>query len=463
MASETMAREPAKSTAPFKDEGLASRSRDLNPPRRRGTLRKDLPDSEPPEQLVAASMRAANRSAAAESPVLAGTLPTRPGRMSETAPPTEPPAVLAGSLPAKPVQPALAAAEAILKAHETAAMEAAMARAAAARASGSSATTQEPATASSNNPIGGSGGARPQSEPGSEPNTETKATPKAAPKAMSSAAAPSANTPPRRMALEDLQFLYRPMWSVRTNMLAISTCLPAIQAPSGELIVGEAVMPPAAPLEFIEKLDRAVLQNAINDCMALVESGRGTLLSVPVHAETLTDKDRRASYLEFCRALPTAARRRLIFECLNIDRDADHGQFVTALMNIKPYATLLLGQLSLRSTNFAMWKRAGLGSVGVDMTSVVSAGMVGEAQESRLIGELQHFAFQATQHGLRPYVRGLNSLSLAAAAVSAGFDFIDGVVIRAQARPMDVQPFTLEDLYRQYAVARRGNAGPSRP
>lgn len=260
---------------------------------------------------------------------------------------------------------------------------------------------------------------------------------------------------PTEIAVDKLTFVYRPIWSVRTNMLAISGCYPAGKLPNGELGIGEAVLPPAATLVVIEKVDRAALEHVMAHCLPTLETGRGTIIALPVHYETLSDRDRRNNYLNLCRGLSMAARKRLIFECRNIDDSSDQAALISALQQLKPYATMLIGVLPLRTSNFALWKRAGLGSVGVDIAAE-------RGSESEIIEGMLHFASQASQHGLRPTVCNLGTLSLAAAAAQAGFDFIEGGIIQNQLRPTDVRPFTLEDLYLQYAVARRAKVGPGR-
>jgi hypothetical protein len=242
------------------------------------------------------------------------------------------------------------------------------------------------------------------------------------------------------------------MWSVRTNMMAISSCVPIARLPSGEMVTGAAVVPQGASSDFLQMLDHAALTHVLSDGQKLAEAERSTLVSIPVHYETLCDKERRTAYLKMCQGLPPGARRRILFECLGIQQGMGQSQLVAGLMALKPFCALTVGQLPLDTSNFAFWKTSGLSSVGVDICDQVTSATAGEAE---LIERLERFIFFTSQSGLRSYVRGLSTHSLAAAAVAAGFDFVEGGIIQDQIEPSDVRSFTLEDLYLQFAGARR--------
>lgn len=260
---------------------------------------------------------------------------------------------------------------------------------------------------------------------------------------------------PTELAVDKLSFVHRPMWSLRTNMLAVSTCYPAGRLPSGELALGEAVLPRAATLEVIERVDRGALDHVAAVCVPAMASGRGALIALPLHYETLADRDRRAGYLAACHALPAAARKRLIFICRNIDSEPDQAASIGNLQQLKPLATMVIGLIGLRAGSFALWKRAGLAAVGVDIATT-------PGEERELIDGLRQFAQGAAAQGLRAAACNLGSMSLAAAAANAGFDFIEGGILQHQPQPTDVRAFTLEDLYLQYAVAQRARVSPSR-
>lgn len=284
------------------------------------------------------------------------------------------------------------------------------------------------------------------------PGTTKAAGKDQAPRAAAAAVKPAK---PTEIAVEELAFVYRPVWSVRTNMLAIARCYPAGKLPGGELVVGDAVLPPAATLEVIEKVDRAALDHVMAHCLPIMESGRGAIIALPLHYETLQDRERRNNYLNACRGLSAAARKRLIFECHNVEGEIDQNALIQNLQQLKGFSTLTVGMLPLRTGNFALWKRAGLGGVGVDLAAT-------PGEDDEIAEGLRQFAQMAGQQGLRTAVCNLNGVELATAALHAGFDFIESSAIQNHVGPSDMRPFTMDDLALQFAVTRRAKVAPSR-
>jgi hypothetical protein len=68
--------------------------------------------------------------------------------------------------------------------------------------------------------------------------------------------------------------------------------------------------------------------------------------------------------------------------------------------------------------------------------------------QATLIEKLPQFAERANRQGLRTYVHGLSSTAMATAAITAGFDYVDGDAVATIAdTPSDAYPFTVENLY----------------
>jgi hypothetical protein len=99
-------------------------------------------------------------------------------------------------------------------------------------------------------------------------------------------------------------------------------------------------------------------------------------------------------------------------------------------------ARVPIGGLTVR--NFA---NAGLVAIGIDVST-------GERTEEDLVKEFQKFVKEAEAIRLHAYVHGLNTFSLALAAITSGYRYIDGGAISSLAeRPAAGYRLSLEDIY----------------
>ena len=103
---------------------------------------------------------------------------------------------------------------------------------------------------------------------------------------------------------------------------------------------------------------------------------------------------------------------------------------------------------TLQDTDFQTYREARLFGVGVE---------VGRAavSDEALINSFQRFVERAERYGLRTYIHGLSSLSMTAAAVGAGFDFIDGDAVTSVTESPVAYRFSIEDMYENLLKPRR--------
>jgi hypothetical protein len=241
----------------------------------------------------------------------------------------------------------------------------------------------------------------------------------------------------------DLQCVYRPTWSIKTSMLGLSTCFPACIRHGTELCVGYSVLPEKYTSENVSFLDELVLRHVIEQCRTVEATGRPPLIMVPVHYENLSDSDRLARYRGLCEEIPSSARRFLSFELWGIGEAYGHQQVVSILSMLRRYSALQFGNLSCGQATLTFWKTAGLHGIGVNIDDWGRQ----HATEKDLIEALERFRLCAYRSGLRSYVRGIPSRSVALACVAAGHDFLDGTVIQRHLEPAAVSRFALSDLY----------------
>lgn len=241
----------------------------------------------------------------------------------------------------------------------------------------------------------------------------------------------------------DLHLVYRPMWSVGSELLATYVCLPA-SGDSGRLRIGDAVLSDKYTHEQMAVLDRFVLEGVCADLLALGEQSPKPILVVPVHLASLSDPALREEVLEIADVSAEAVRRNLIFEVADIHEAIGQSRALEVVNRLAPMCRGVLGQVPIRDGNFAFWKRLGLLAIGSDLAG-------NERPDVEVMKELRAFAGLAKHNKMRCYVRGLTSLSRVVLAVGAGFDFVEGSVIGDDAdnATLKVCRFDLADIYTQ--------------
>jgi hypothetical protein len=94
------------------------------------------------------------------------------------------------------------------------------------------------------------------------------------------------------------------------------------------------------------------------------------------------------------------------------------------------------------TTDFMQFATARIAAVGCDLGEQAGS-------ELALMQQMARFGKGAAKAGVATYLRGINSLSLAAAALGAGFSHVDGDAVAAIVdQPRGIVEFSLLDLYK---------------
>jgi EAL domain-containing protein (putative c-di-GMP-specific phosphodiesterase class I) len=87
-----------------------------------------------------------------------------------------------------------------------------------------------------------------------------------------------------------------------------------------------------------------------------------------------------------------------------------------------------------------LWSQAGVHAVGINLRGVPK-------NEKAFMTGMEELAARAEQSKLRTFVHGLETISMATIAVSAGIDYIEGNAVRAPVKSLEhVRPFETENL-----------------
>lgn len=244
--------------------------------------------------------------------------------------------------------------------------------------------------------------------------------------------------------LAGVQLVYRPMWDVKRNAVTTYVCVPALPGPAGRLRVGESEIPRLHEPAIAHRLDVMVQRRVITDLRKLVAAGQRYLLCLPVHFETLASAQRRAEFAELCqRGIPPQGSKFLVFEITNVPAGVPASRLLDLSITLRKFSRGMLMRTTVDQTALRPAGESGVAGVGFEN---VAHG----ASESRQIQDMERFAAAAKKVGLVAYVHGLQSTSLATAAIGAGFDFVDGDVVKSVVdQPRAAFSFDMSDLFTQ--------------
>jgi hypothetical protein len=247
---------------------------------------------------------------------------------------------------------------------------------------------------------------------------------------------------------DQLQFIYRPLLSLRGMVVSTFLCLPTRRTKEGGYLSGYQVLPDPQDEHSVVDLDMVVLAKVVTDLRGMVELGVKALLSLPVHIETLTTLRHRMAYTALCRKHLAPHADRIIFELVELPEGVPQSRLIDLVTVLRPFSRAVIARFPLERQNFAFFHLAGLHAVGAD---IYHCGI----KEDVLMEKLDAFVDHASREGLKTYVHGLHSISLTTAAVTSGFDYIDGYsvssVVEVPQRPLR---YDLRQLYQSLLNGR---------
>jgi len=240
---------------------------------------------------------------------------------------------------------------------------------------------------------------------------------------------------------ESMTTIFRAIWNVGSKMLTAYSALPVLKSPDGQVesivrVGGESEMYAAAAA-----CDRFVQEEALQKLHLLLDAGHKVLLVLPVHFSTVDHFDYYMPYQQRIRKLDEKQRLLVVQELVGTPPDLNGYRIRETVTRLRQAARSVMARVSPGASGLRVWREAGVHAVGFEFTE-------GQASERALLTRLDRFAERADEAGLKKFVYGLATRSAASAAVAAGFDYIEGTVVRGPvASPAYVEPFESLDLF----------------
>lgn len=239
----------------------------------------------------------------------------------------------------------------------------------------------------------------------------------------------------------DVKCVFRPMLSVRTRIISTYICIPVKPNGHGGYYSGYEMLGPHPSIDKIFELDTLVQEAADKELQRLVDTNMRSLLALPVHFETLASH-RRQQYLTRARELFERYTNRIVFELVGAPDHIPQSRMLEFTSALKPHCRAIIARFPPSHGAFESYRSVGLHAVGVDLYSPDKA-------EKTIFKSLQQFIEHAQQTQLKTYAHGIHSVSLYTAAVTAGFDYLDGYALSSVAdEAKDIVPFSYDMLYK---------------
>ncbi|NQU56504.1 MAG: hypothetical protein HQ513_04660 [Rhodospirillales bacterium] len=239
----------------------------------------------------------------------------------------------------------------------------------------------------------------------------------------------------------NFKYIFRPMWNVRKEVVTTFRCLPVDVDNDGNLIAIRALAK-GAPLTDYVALDVQTVQRASAELERLEAAGLKLLISFPIHYVSLA----APLHIELplrnaIQNIPEQRRSLLIPEFLGVPKGVPELRVAEVLASVHPMLQHGILNLPLRYDSLSFLKKLKIDAVSTDLSGT-------HLEEKNLFALLDHFAAAVSSMGLTSYAHGIRTLSLTSAAVSAGFDYVDGdAVISIADSPNHIYRFSLADLY----------------
>ena len=232
---------------------------------------------------------------------------------------------------------------------------------------------------------------------------------------------------------DPIRILWRPIWAAQLGLVAIHHA----QAMGSRFNPGDDDGDDTA-FDHDERLRDAAVA-VLEESLAL---GRSLIVGLPVQFETMASRNKRQIYLRgLANALSERGKNQLLLTLCDVPTGIHSSRLQEIAAALREQCRALAVRFPPDVADFSAATASGIKWIGLDLPEHLS--------ETTLFGALEHFGRMADRAGIpNRYAGNVRSLSLAAAALKAGFTHLSGPVVGADSdTPKDVRSFDLKTLY----------------
>jgi hypothetical protein len=160
-----------------------------------------------------------------------------------------------------------------------------------------------------------------------------------------------------------------------------------------------------------------------------------------VHFETLCSAAQRRRYDAEMDAIPEPMKQYLVVEVIGVPAGVLKSRLMEVIAPLRLHCRAVSLQVEIGTIDLTQVRGTGISAVGADISNLAKSEFI-------LMQQLARFQRAAEKAQVVTFLHGAQTRSLVAAAVGAGFHYVDGEAVAATlARPDRIVPFQLADLY----------------
>lgn len=246
---------------------------------------------------------------------------------------------------------------------------------------------------------------------------------------------------PAADVLAGIDFVFRPMWDPTRNVIATYRCIPQVRLSDVNGAAGDASLAVAGDADAMARLDGMTIARVKSDLKAMAADGRRLIIAMPLHFETICSGAQRRRITAELGAIAESMKQYLVIEIVGVPTGFLKSRLMEVIAPLRMYCRAVSLQVAIGTIDFTPVRGTGISAVGADIADLAKS-------EAVVMQQLSRFQRSAEKAEVVTFLHGAQSRSLVAAAVGAGFHYVDGDGVAATlSRPERIVPFQLADLY----------------
>ncbi len=216
-----------------------------------------------------------------------------------------------------------------------------------------------------------------------------------------------------------IDFVFLPLVFAGNNAVSTFLCMPVKKTTGGGFNSGYGVISEDDDGDGKSGLDLVALRQLTHRLDDLARERMTSQIVCPVNFETVIDSIGKAEFFQHWNHFVAAHAERVIVEIVDPQDWLPFHPFAEVVSMLGLHAQQIFVRVPIWRPQFATYRAAGVEAVGMDLHRNNQADDV-------VMDRMNRFVEKAIAHSLKTYVHGIRSISLYAAAVCAGFDYIGG-------------------------------------